>query len=56
MFIETDLFLIAHKFPGEASNKMLTNVTKKMNIQQFIEVTCFIIHVYSNCVGEKAYA
>lgn len=56
MFIKPGLFFIVHKLPGEALNSMLTNVTKSFKIQQLIGFTCFIIHVDSNCVGERTYA
>ncbi len=56
MFTKQGLFLIVHKLPGEASNNMLTNVTKSLKIRQLIGFTCFIIHVDSNRAGEHAYA
>lgn len=56
MYIKTDLFFTVRKLQGEALNSMLTNVTKRLEIQQLIRFTCFIIHVDSNCVGELTYA
>ena len=56
MYIKTGLFSKARKLQGEALNSMLTNVTKRFEIQQLNGFTCFIIHVDSNCVGERTYA
>lgn len=56
MFTKQDLFLTAHILPGVVLNNMLTNVTKGLNIKQLFGFTCFIIHVDSACIGEKAYA
>ena len=56
MYIKTDLFFTVLNRPGEVLNSMLTNVTKRFEIQQLIGFTCFIIHVDSNCVGERTYA
>ncbi len=36
--------------------KLLTNVTKHVKNRQLSELTCFIIHVGSICIGEKTYA
>ena len=56
MFIQRSLSLIIQNIPEQALNKMLTFVTKKLNIRQLLTFTCFIIHVGSLCIGEKAYA
>ncbi len=56
MFIKIGLYLTAHRSPEEALSNMLTNVTKRLKIQQLKGFTCFIIHVDSNCVGVRAYA
>ncbi len=56
MLILKDLFLTVPTIPEQALNKMLTFVTKRANIRQLLEFTCFIIHVESLCIGEKAYA
>lgn len=37
-------------------NKMLTIVTKQHKNRQLFRVTCFIIHVGLECIGEKTYA
>ena len=50
------LFSQVIQIPELAINKMLTFVTKQLQIEQFIRFTCFIIHVDSLCVGDKAYA
>ena len=36
--------------------KMLTNVTKHAKNRQLSFLTCFIIHVGLECIGENAYA
>ncbi len=36
--------------------QLLTNVTNIVQNRQLLAVTCFIIHVGSICIGEKAYA
>ena len=56
MYIPKNLSSIVQIIPELISNKMLTNVTNKLNIRQLLEFTCFIIHVGSLCIGEKAYA
>ena len=35
---------------------MLKNVTTQVEKEQLIGFTCFIIHVGTLCIGEKAYA
>ena len=50
-----NLYLTVLKIPEQASNKMLTFVTKRINIRQLLGFTCFIIHVESLCIGENAY-
>lgn len=37
-------------------NKMLINVTDTLQNKQLSCSACFIIHVGSECIGEKAYA
>ena len=41
---------------GPVQNNMLTNVTNILNNRQFFGLTCFIIHVGLECIGENAYA
>ena len=38
------------------SKKMLTNVTNMIKNRQLLTVTCFVIHVGKECIGEKTYA
>ena len=49
-------FLPVIQNPELIINNMLTNVTKKIKIEQLLRFTCFYIHVDSDCVGGKAYA
>ena len=37
-------------------NKLLKNVTKHAQNRQLSFLTCFIIHVGLECIGEKTYA
>ena len=49
-------FLQTINHPELILNNMLKNVTIHTRIKQLSRFTCFIIHVDSSCVGEKAYA
>ena len=51
-----DLSSIALPETGLVRNNMLTNVTNILKNRQFFSVTCFIIHVGLECIGENAYA
>ena len=51
-----DLFSTVSQQIGLALNKMLINVTNTLNKRQFLTLTCFIIHVGLECIGENAYA
>ena len=54
--IKIDLFLTVLLQIGPVQNNMLTNVTNILNNRQFLGLTCFIIHVGLECIGENAYA
>lgn len=54
--IKIDLFSTVLLQIGPARNKMLTNVTNILNNRQVFGLTCFIIHVGLECIGENAYA
>ena len=54
--IKIDLFLTVLLQIGLAQNKMLINVTNILKNRQFFDLTCFIIHVGLECIGENAYA
>ena len=49
-------FLQIINHPELILNNMLKFVTIQPKIKQLSRFTCFIIHVDSSCVGEKAYA
>ena len=49
-------FLLVIQKPELIINNMLTNVTKKIKIEQLLRFTCFYIHVGSDCVGGNTYA
>ena len=51
-----DLFSTVLLQIGLAQNKMLINVTNILKNRQFFDLTCFIIHVGLECIGENAYA
>lgn len=54
--IKIDLFSTVLLQIGPVQNNMLTNVTNILNNRQFLGLTCFIIHVGLECIGENAYA
>ena len=54
--IKIDLFSTVLLQIGLAQNKMLINVTNILKNRQFFDLTCFIIHVGLECIGENAYA
>ena len=54
--IKIDLFSTVLLQIGPVQNNMLTNVTNILNNRQFFDLTCFIIHVGLECIGENAYA
>ena len=54
--IKIDLFSTVLLQIGPARNKMLTNVTNILKNRQVFGLTCFIIHVGLECIGENAYA
>ncbi len=54
--IKIDLFSTVLLQIGPVQNNMLTNVTNILNNRQFFGLTCFIIHVGLECIGENAYA
>lgn len=41
---------------GNNENTLLRNVTNTLKNRQLFMITCFIIHVGLECIGEKAYA
>ncbi len=51
-----DLFSTVLLLIGPVLNNMLTNVTNTLHKRQFFNLTCFIIHVGLECIGENAYA
>ena len=51
-----DLFSTVLLQIGPVQNNMLTNVTNILNNRQFFGLTCSIIHVGLECIGENAYA
>ena len=54
--IKIDLFSTVLPQIGPVQNNMLTNVTNILKNRQFFDLTCFIIHVGLECIGENAYA
>ncbi len=51
-----DLFSTVLLLIGPVLNNMLTNVTNTLLKRQFFSLSCFIIHVGLECIGENAYA
>ena len=51
-----DLFSTVLQQIGLVQNNMLTNVTNTLLKRQFFSLSCFIIHVGLECIGENAYA
>ena len=49
IFTYSPIYLLTFK-------KMLTNVTNVIKNRQLSFLTCFIIHVGLECIGEKTYA
>ena len=54
--IKIDLFSTVLQQIGLVQNNMLTNVTNTLLKRQFFSLSCFIIHVGLECIGENAYA
>ena len=53
---KTGLYLIVSPAIGLIPSSMLINVTNTLKNTQLLSLTCFIIHVGLECIGEKAYA